>query len=126
MKKLVGSISRLLLGLAILFAIFSTSNSCTKPMSDGSGPGVTYDPPGISMIYIQGSTLIPAEITVAVGTFIIWTNNNGIAETVTSKSGLFDAIINSNGTYGYRFSTSGTFEYYSKINPGITGKVIVK
>jgi plastocyanin len=126
MKKLVGSKSRLLLGLAILFAIFSISNSCTKPMSDESGPGVPYDPSGMNMISIQGSALNPAEMTVTVGTLITWTNNNGIAESITSKSGLFDGIISSNGNYSYLFSTSGTFEYYSRMNPSITGKVIVK
>ena len=126
MKKLVGSKSRLLLGLAILFAIFSISNGCTKPMSDASGTGVTYDPTETATVYIQGSALNPAEITVTEGTLIIWKNNNGVAESVTSRSGLFDGIISSNGTYGYRFSTPGTFEYYSRMNPDLTGKVIVK
>lgn len=126
MKRLIGSKSRLLLGTAILFAIFSISNSCTKPMSDESGQGVTYDPSGMNMVSIQGSALYPAEITVGLGTLVTWKNNNGAVESITSKSGLFDGIISNNGTYSYLFSTSGTFEYFSRMNPSITGKVIVK
>ena len=125
MKKLVGSKSRLFLGIAIFFAIFSISNSCTKTMSDGSGPGVTEGPSGMNMISIQGSVFSPAEITIAAGTIITWTNNNDVAESVTDKSGHFDGIISSNGTYSYLFSTPGTFQYFSRMNPTMTGKIIV-
>ena len=124
MKKLVCSKSRLTV-IAILFAILSISNSCTKTMSDGSGPGATLDPSGMNMISIEGSAFSPAEITVAAGTLITWTNNNGVAESITDKSGLFDGIVSSNGTYSYQFTTSGTFQYYSRMNPSMTGKVIV-
>jgi plastocyanin len=125
MKKLVGSKSRLLLGIAIFFAIFSISNSCTKTMSDGSGLGVTEGPSGMNTISIQGSAFSPAEITVPAGTIITWTNNNGVAESITDKSGQFDGIISSNGTYSYLFSTAGTFQYFSRMNPSMAGKVIV-
>jgi plastocyanin len=80
---------------------------------------------GMNVVSIQGSAFSPAEITVAAGTIITWTNNNGIAESITDKSGVFDGIISSNGTYSYLFSTSGTFQYYSRMNPSMTGKVIV-
>ena len=124
MKKLVCSKSRLS-GIAILFAILSISNSCTKTMSDGSGPGATLDPSGMNMISIEGSAFSPAEITVAAGTLVTWTNNNGWAESITDKSGLFDGIIGRNESYSYLFSTPGTFQYYSRMNPSMTGKVIV-
>jgi plastocyanin len=33
--------------------------------------------------------------------------------------------ISSNGTYSYYFLKAGTYKYHSRINPDMTGKVVV-
>jgi hypothetical protein len=35
------------------------------------------------------------------------------------------AILSINETYSYTFSTEGTYQYHSRINPDMTGKVVV-
>jgi plastocyanin len=64
-------------------------------------------------------------ISVEAGNLITWTNKDDIVESVTSSTGQFDGIITSHGSYSFQFSTPGTYPYYSRMNPNLTGKVIV-
>ena len=125
MKKLNGSKSRLLLGIAILFAIFSISNSCTKYDGDGGGCGVPGGPSGKNEVSVYSGGFSPAVITVAAGDIVTWTSKDGNTQSVTSDSGFFDGIISSSETYSYKFSIVGTYQYFSRINPNLTGKVVV-
>jgi len=124
MKNLVGSKSRLFLGIAILFTTFSISNSCTKTISDESGQGVTLGPSGSNTVSVSHGAFYPAEVTITSGDIITWTNTGFDAQSVTSDSGWFDGILGINGTFSYRFSTPGTYSYHSRITP-MTGKVVV-
>jgi plastocyanin len=131
MKTIIGSKSRMLINIAILFAIFSISNSCTKnTMYDTPGPGPSPGPkggPGTNEVWIQGMAFGPATITVTAGTTIKWTNKDGVAHTVTSSTGLFDSgTISNNGTYSLMFATAGTFPYYCAVHPGMKASVVVE
>lgn len=123
MKKLIGSKSKLLLGIFIFFAIFSISNNCIKPMSDDNLP--PQPDPIMNEVSVQRGGFNPMVISVEAGTLITWTSKDDIAESVTSSTGQFDGIISSYGSYSYQFSTPGTYPYYSRMNPNLTGKVIV-
>jgi plastocyanin len=133
MKKLIGSKSRFLIGIPILFAILSISNSCTKnTMSDmygmGSGTGGKGGSggPGLNEVFIQSMAFNPATITVAAGTTIKWTNKDAVAHTVTSDTGLFDSgNIGNNGIYSRTFPTAGTYQYHCAIHPSMTAEVVV-
>ena len=127
MKKLVGSKSRLLIGVTLLFAFLSISTSCSKSSvyntPSGNGGGST---PGTNEVWIQGMTFNPATITVAAGTTITWTNKDAITHTVTSDTNLFNSgNIVSNGTYSFTFPTAGTYPYHCSIHTTMTAKVIV-
>lgn len=130
MKNLIGSKSRLLLGITVLIAILSISNSCSKS-SYNSMTGITGGTggtggPGVNEVFIQGMAFSPSTITVAAGTTITWTNKDAVAHTVTSTSGLFDSgSVGTNGTYSHTFSTAGTFAYYCKVHPSMTASVVV-
>jgi plastocyanin len=126
MKKLIGSKSSLLIGIAIFFAIFSISNSCTKTnMSDGGGPGPTGGPSGKNVVSVNRGGFDPAIITVVAGDTVTWTSKDGNTQSVTSDSGFFNGIISSSEIYSYKFSIVGTYQYFSRINPNLTGKVVV-
>jgi len=127
MKKSVSSKSRLIIGLAILFAILSISNSCKKTMSDpygtGGGTGGSGGP-GTNEVWIQGMAFNPATITVAAGTTIKWTNKDAVAHTVTSST--FDSgSIAGNGTWSNTFATAGTFQYKCTFHPSMIANVVV-
>ena len=124
MKNLVGSKSRLFLGIAILFTTFSISNSCTKTISDESGQGIELGPSGNNTVSVSNGAFYPAEVTITSGDIITWTNTGYVAQSVTSDSGWFDGILGMHGTFSYRFSTPGTYSYHSRMTP-MTGKVVV-
>jgi len=132
MKTLNGSKSRLLTGIAVLFAIISLSVSCTKSSDStygtGGNTGGTGDKggPGTNEVWIQGMAFNPGSITVAANDTITWTNKDGIAHTVTSTKGLFDSGSIGNGrTYTHIFSTAGTYTYKCTFHPNMTGTVTV-
>lgn len=117
MKKIIGSKTKMISGIVILFTILSISGSCKKS---------TSDTPGMNEVFIQGMAFNPRTITVTANTTIIWTNKDGVAHTVTSTTGLFDSgSINSNGTYSHTFATAGTFPYRCTIHPSMTASVVV-
>lgn len=135
MKNLIGSKSRFLTGVAIVFAILSISNSCSKPMDNPYGTGSTTGGakggsggPGTNEVWIQGMAFSPSTITVAAGTTITWTNQDAVNHTVTStdNTGLLNSsTISNGGTYSYMFATAGTYAYYCKVHPSMTATVVV-
>jgi len=135
MKSLIGSKSRLLFGITLIFGLIAISNSCSKssayntPQGNNSGNntgGSGGTVPGANEVWIQNMTFNPSTISVTAGTTITWTNKDAIGHTVTSDAGLFDSgVIATNGTYQYTFSTPGSYAYHCKIHPGMTASVTV-
>jgi plastocyanin len=100
--------------------------SCSK---GGSGYGTTSNPPSSSgtSVSIVNMSFSPANLTVAVGSTVKWTNNDAMAHTVTSDNGSFDSgNIAAGASYSRMFSTVGTFSYHCTIHPGMTGTITVK
>jgi plastocyanin len=128
MKKSIGSLGRFSIGVAILFAILSISNSCTKDSSmygmgnDNGGSGT----PGANEVWIRGMAFDPAVITVAAGTTVTWTNKEAVAHTVTSNAGLFDSGDMGNGdVFSSAFDSTGTYLYHCTFHSNMKAKVIV-
>ena len=132
MKNLIGSKSRLLTGISLLFVILSISYSCSKSsynsmtgITGGTG-GTGGTGPGVNEVFIQGLAFNPRTITVAANTTITWTNKDAIEHSVTSNTSLFDSgLIGSNGTFTYTFTTAGTYSYHCKVHPSMTASVTV-
>lgn len=132
MKNLIGSKSRLLTGISLLFVILSISYSCSKSsynsmtgITGGTG-GTGGTGPGVNEVFIQGMAFNPKTITVVANTTITWTNKDAIGHTVTSNTSLFDSgLIGANGTYTHTFTTAGTFSYYCVVHPSMTASVTV-
>jgi plastocyanin len=128
MKKSIGSKTKFSIGITILFAILTISNSCSKSSSMygmGNNNGSSGSP-GANEVWIEGMAFTPSVITVAAGTTITWTNKASIAHTVTSDKGLFDSgDISSNGTFTFKFTTAGSYPYHCAVHPSMTAKVVV-
>jgi plastocyanin len=129
MKKIISLGSNYFIVLVILFAVFSTMNSCSKSSLYGTTatgtPGGTGGP-GANEVWIQGSAFNPSTITVAAGTTITWTNKDAVSHTVTSNTALFGSnLISPNGTYINMFSSVGTLPYHCNVHPSMTATVIV-
>ncbi len=105
-----------------LFIGFSCSKSSNNSYTNPPGGGVS---PDISMYNMAFS---PATKTVAKGTVVKWTNNDGYSHTVTSDDGTtFDSgNIVGGGTYSYTASVAGTFNYHCTIHGvAMSGTLIV-
>lgn len=85
-----------------------------------------------NQVEIRNIAFRPAQVTVAAGTVVTWTNKEDLPHTVTAgkpddaPSGEFDAPLETNGsTFTFSFSKAGTFAYYCKVHPQMTGTVTV-
>jgi plastocyanin len=76
-------------------------------------------------VNIQNFSFNPSEVTVGVGSTVVWTNNDSVPHQIASN--LFNSSPLSQGnTFSYKFTAAGTYDYHCAIHPSMTGKIIVK
>jgi plastocyanin len=81
-------------------------------------PTVTVD--------IHDGTFDPAQLEVAAGTTVTWTNGDTEAHTVSADNGLFDSgVIEPGQYYSTWLGGSGTVSYHSETHPNMKGSVVV-
>lgn len=135
MKKILSIFTVVVLIAAALLVAASCSSSSptttrvnaqTSPPA-GQTPGPDFTPGKTADVVIQNFAFSPVTITIAAGTTVTWTNNDGAAHTVTSDSGTFDSGNIANGkTYSRTFSETGTFAYHCAIHSSMKATVIVQ
>ena len=80
--------------------------------------------PGVVPVSIRDGYYDPADITVAPGTTVTWTNEGDLPHTVTADNGLFDSgLLYPGESYSVWFDGSGTVTYHC--SPSMTGSVTV-
>jgi plastocyanin len=73
---------------------------------------------GDRQIRISGLAYAEPSVTVAPGTTVCWTNQDGVEHTVTSDTGAFNSgNIPASGTFRQTFSADGSFRYHCEV-PG--------
>jgi plastocyanin len=109
-------------GMPGMSATPSTSGgSASQPPSTPSSTPV----PG-SSVTIENFAFTPANITVAVGTTVTWTNRDEEPHNVVANDGSFHSPgLGTQGTYSYTFRNAGTFDYVCSIHPSMHGSVVV-
>jgi plastocyanin len=73
----------------------------------------------------------PAELTIPVGTTVVWTNKDNVQHTVTSglrgsPTELFDKAVGPGETFSYTFGEAGTFDYFCIPHTGMDAKITVE
>ncbi|HTH01838.1 MAG TPA: cupredoxin domain-containing protein [Vicinamibacterales bacterium] len=69
----------------------------------------------------------PAELDVAVGTTVTWTNTDSTAHTTTSDgAGWNSGTLQPRAQFSTTFSNAGTFRYHCSIHPDMVGTVVVR
>ena len=77
-------------------------------------------------VTITNAGFSPANITIAAGSTVIWTNSGGISHTVTD-SGKFDSgNLPPGATYSHTFTTPGTYHYVCIYHPYMVGTITVE
>ena len=121
---------------ALVFAVMLLASACGGGYSGPSPtPAPSPTPPaGATPITIPtgASTLgnrafNPAELDVAVGTTVTWTNSDSTAHTTTSDgAGWNSGTLQPRAQFSTTFSTAGTFRYHCSIHPDMVGSVVVR
>lgn len=74
-------------------------------------------------VVLTGSIFNVAELSIPVGTTVVWTQSDAVPHTVTADDGLFASGTLRNGeTFEFTFTEAGTFPYYCEFHGGPGGR----
>ena len=77
--------------------------------------------------FLGNRAFVPAELSVAVGTAVTWTNTDSTSHTSTSDApGWNSGIVGAGRTFSFTFQTPGTFSYHCDVHPSMVGTVVVR
>ena len=71
----------------------------------------------------------PANLTVAAGTMVTWTNTDDEPHTIASATAdkpFMSAGLDTNDSFAVTFDKPGTYTYFCSIHPQMTGTITVK
>jgi plastocyanin len=76
---------------------------------------------------ITNFTFEPSDVSVNVGTNVVWVNRDAVSHTITSDDGSFDSgPIAPGSSFTHSFMTAGTFPYHCTVHPSMHGTVTVQ
>jgi len=107
-----------------MLVILSIGASCSK-----SNTPANTTPEAIREVSILKTTFDPTTVTIQKGTTVKWTNNDTDAHQIESDGNFLDLLsgeLEPQESYSFNFNQSGTYGYHCKINPSLTGQVIVQ
>jgi plastocyanin len=124
----------------LVFTVLLGAVACGGGVGGGSymtspAPGPGAGPSGhTTSLIMSGAAFSPATDTVAAGSTVTWTNQDGFNHTVTAVPGSSDAFssgaVASGASYSHMFSTAGTYAYYCTIHgtptSGMRGTIVVR
>jgi plastocyanin len=106
----------------------SGKGSSTSKASTTTAPPTTEGKaPATAKVLIKGLAFTPAVVTIDVGDWVMWQNQDPAPVDVSSDTGLFKSRgIAKGGSFSFRFTKSGTYDYSSPAHPEMKGQVIVR
>lgn len=127
--------SRILRSALALAATAAIAGACasggTAAPSPTSAPTTAAPTRAAVNIDVQGFKF-PANMDVAKGTKVSWTNKDTTKHTVTSgtrptKDGTFDGQLDaSTGTFSFTFTEAGTYQYFCTLHSSMNATITVK
>jgi plastocyanin len=114
-----------MLGPALVLSVLAVGCSSTPSGAPAAGAASS------GAVSIKGFAFNPALTSIAKGTTVTWTNDDGATHTVTSgvpgtPSGKFDQRVEGGKTFGFTFADAGTYDYFCNIHNSMRGTVTVK
>ncbi len=68
----------------------------------------------------------PAQLTVAAGTKVTWTNHDQVPHTVVEEGKKFrSAALDTNDSYSFVLTQPGTYRYFCSLHPKMVGTITV-
>ena len=80
-------------------------------------------------VTIDNFTFAPAQITVAHGTKVTWSNRDDIPHTVTDAGqprAFKSAALDTGDKFSFVFASPGTYHYFCSLHPHMQGTVVVQ
>lgn len=115
----------ILVAVAVIIGIFLIARSFKSSKTDQAGPQ--------ARVQITANGFVPAVMSVAPGTEVVWTNNDSKPHKVASNphpthtetKGLESEELAPGDSYRFRYESNGTFNYHDHLSPTTNGSVIV-
>jgi plastocyanin len=81
---------------------------------------------GMVTVSIDNFAFAPAELSVAPGTTVVWTNHDDIPHTATSTGGAFKShALDTDDSFSFTFEKRGNYEYFCSLHPHMVGMIKV-
>jgi len=80
-------------------------------------------------VVIDNFSFGPAMLTVAVGTKVVWTNDDADPHTVTSETDpklLKSPALDTGDSFTFTFDKPGTYRYFCSLHPHMQGIIVVQ
>jgi plastocyanin len=92
----------------------------------GSSPAGTLERADTVHVQIRGSVFAPAELRIAPGTVVVWTNHDPLVHTATARDGTWgSAALLAGDRYAHRFDDAGRHDYLCLPHPMMAGVIHV-
>lgn len=108
----------------------AADTSADTAASDTVGGGAAAPAAGGKKVVMKDITFVPADVSVAVGDTVTWTNDDTVNHDVTADDKSFSSGDAGNLAPGdkfeHKFDKAGTFKYVCTVHPGMEGTVVVK
>ena len=82
-----------------------------------------------SQVMIDNFSFSPAQLTIAVGTRVTWTNRDDIPHTVTDAAtprAVRSPPLDTGESFAFTFDRPGTYSYFCSLHPHMQGSVTVQ
>jgi plastocyanin len=123
---LVGILALQVTAGAVVDNQVSTDNNTSKQTQSSHSGGQAAPDQGTAAVNIKNHAFDPAQLNVAKGTTVTWTNADSEAHTVTADDGLFDSgVLEPGQSYSVWLGGSGTVAYHCELHPDMKGSVVV-
>ncbi len=118
------------LGTALLLALGAcSSGSAPGAASGGTSTSTTAGSAverGTVQVRVRGLAFADGVRTVAVGTKVVWTNEDDAAHTITAADKSYDSASRAKSqTFEHTYAAAGTFDYLCSIHPFMKGTITV-
>jgi len=95
----------------------TVATTTSAPITTTTGASAAVD--------VSGFAFHPADMTVAVGTTVTWTNGDSVTHTATSDTGVWSASLPAGGSADFTFDTPGVYTYHCAIHSSMTATITV-
>jgi plastocyanin len=76
---------------------------------------------------MQNFGFTPAELTVARGDTVVWSNTDFVPHSATARNSAWDSkAIEANGSWRLATREAGRYDYYCVFHPNMKGTIVVR